>query len=109
ARQSAGIYHRHSAGLAAIAARKHVEADAAGLEQFAEQDDEGRFPGTADRQVADADHRPFQPPGRESASVVQRIAQAYRAAKYSREDARGHQLSCCGATLDSAAARSDAA
>ena len=58
--------------------------------------------GAADRQVADADHRPFEVFRRQSAGVIQRIAQANRATKHSGEDARRHQVSSRGVILGAA-------
>ena len=61
--------------LRPISAREHVEANAARFQQFSERNDEWSFARTAHRQISDADHGLRQPPRRQHAAIVERVAQ----------------------------------
>ena len=73
ARGSAGIDEQNAAGLAAVTSREDVEGDPAGFQQLAEKNHERSFPRAADREIADAYHRPFESPGGQEFAVVERV------------------------------------
>ena len=65
-RRTCRIDQRTPFVCAAIAAREHVEGDAALLQQFAQHDEKRRLAGASGRDAANADHGPLQPVGTRS-------------------------------------------
>ena len=85
ARRAARIDQRHARGLAPVAAREHIERNAALLQQLAQQNEERRLARAADREIADAHHRALQAAERSACRGRRVRLRALTAAPYSAE------------------------
>ncbi len=76
ARRAGGVNLSHALGSPSIAAREHVEGNAALLEQATQQNEKRRFSGAADGEVAHAYHRAVQPSGWDCAVIIKAVTQS---------------------------------